>query len=122
MARSKSIDIRTTLTTLLPRDELKRVARDIGFVRRRRRLDPVAMLWTLALGFGAGTERSLASLRRLYERMSGTPMATASFHARFDASFVRFVYAVCALTVERLAASDAVAAAGEGLIAGHPLL
>ena len=103
MARSKSIDIRTTLTTLLPGDELERLARNTGFVVRRRRLDPVAMCWTLALGFGAGTERSFASLRRLYGRMSGAPLAAASFHARFDASLARFMRAVLSVLVERLA-------------------
>ena len=106
MARSKSIDIRSTLTTLLPADQLGELARDSGFVQRRRRLDPVAMFCTLALGFGAGTDRSFASLRRLYGRMSGAPLAPASFHARFDASLVRFLRAALGVLVERLAATN----------------
>jgi len=107
MARSKSIDIRTALTTLLPADELATLARRTGFIERRRKLDPMAMFWTLALGFGAGTERGFASLRRLYGRMSGAPLAPSSFHARFDASLVRFLRAVLALLIERLTARTA---------------
>lgn len=116
MTRSKSIDIRTTLTTLLPGDELQRIARNTGFVQRRRKLDPVAMFWTLALGFGAGTQRSFSSLRRLYGRMSGAPLAQASFHARFDASLTRFLRAVLCVLVERLAAAGG-GRSGQALLA-----
>ena len=116
MARSKSIDIRRTLTALLPADELGELARATGFVRRRRKLDPVAMFWTLTFGFGTGTERSFASLRRLYGRICGAPLAAASFHERFDASLVRFLRAVLRLLIERLAASS-VDRAGKALLA-----
>ena len=116
MARSKSIDIRATLTTLLTGRELRELAATTGFVRRRRKLDPVAMFWTLALGFGAGTTRSFASLRRLYGRVSGAPLAAASFHDRFDASLVRLLRAALALVVQRLAASS-VDRTGKALLA-----
>ena len=116
VARSKSIDIRRTLTALLPADELGELARATGFVRRRRKLDPVAMFWTLTFGFGTGTERSFASLRRLYGRICGAPLAAASFHERFDASLVRFLRAVLRLLIERLAASS-VDRAGKALLA-----
>ena len=54
MARAKSIGIRETLTSLLPRTELECLAVECDMVRRRRKVDPVAMLWTLVLGFGTG--------------------------------------------------------------------
>ena len=67
MARDKFIGIRETLTSVLPRAELERLAFESGMVRRRRKVDPSAMVWTLALGFGTGRERTLAGLRRMYQ-------------------------------------------------------
>ncbi|MGH9750819.1 MAG: hypothetical protein ACRD6R_12955 [Candidatus Polarisedimenticolia bacterium] len=42
------------------------LARQSGLVRRRRKLDPMEMFWTVVLGFGAGRVRALAGMRRAY--------------------------------------------------------
>ena len=52
MARHQCIGIRQTLTTLLPKAEIERLAHESGAVRRRRKVDASAMLWTVLLGFG----------------------------------------------------------------------
>ena len=91
MARAKSIGIRETLTSLLPRAELERLAHESGMVRRRRKVDPVAMLWTLTLGFAAGHERTLAGLRRVYQRATGTRLVPSAFYDRFTPELVRFL-------------------------------
>ena len=65
IARTKSIGIRQTLTSLLPRAELQCLAVECDMVRRRRKVDPMAMSWTLVLGFGSGRERILAGFRRM---------------------------------------------------------
>ena len=83
-------------------------------VRRRRKLDPVAMLWTLTFGFGAGRNRSLASLRRVYQRVTGTLLAASSFHARFTPELVRFVSGVLEALIARQSAVPSKAA---GLLA-----
>ena len=101
MTRAQSIGIRRRLNTLLPPEELQRLARESGMVRRRRKLDPVAMLWTLAFGFDAGRARSLASLRRVYQRVTGTLIAPSSFHARFTPELVRFLRRVLDELIER---------------------
>ena len=101
MTRAQSIGIRARLNTLLPPDELDRLAADSGLIRRRRKLDPRTMLWTLVLGFGAGRTRSLASLRRVYQRVSGTAIASSSFHARFSPALVHFLRLVLAELIER---------------------
>ena len=44
VARVKSIGIRETLTSLMPRAELERLAFESDMVRRRRKVDPSAML------------------------------------------------------------------------------
>ena len=79
MARHDCIGIRETLTTLLPRAEIERLAHESGAVRRRRMVDASAMLWTVLLGFGAGRERTLAGLRRTYERVTGNSLVPSSF-------------------------------------------
>ncbi len=94
MARAKSIGIRETLTSLLPRAELERLALESGMVRRRRKVDPVAMLWTVVLGFGTGRERTLAGLRRTYQRVTGKSLVPSSFYDRFTAELARMFKAV----------------------------
>ena len=71
MARHKCIGIRETLTTWLPRAEIERLAQESGAVRRRRKVDASATLWSVLLGFGTGRERTLAGVRRIYERVTG---------------------------------------------------
>ena len=94
MARTKSIGIRATLTSLLPEAELERMARDSAMIKRRRKVDPCAMLWTLVLGFASTGTRSLAGLRRTYQRVTGTALVPSAFYDRFTAELVRFLRAV----------------------------
>ena len=101
MARAQSIGIRRRLNALLPPDELDRLALESGLIRRRRKLDPTLMLWTLVLGFGAGRTRSLAALRRVYQRVSGTALAPSSFQARLSPALVRFLRGVLNTLIER---------------------
>ncbi|MCC7411852.1 MAG: IS4 family transposase [Gammaproteobacteria bacterium] len=91
MARAKSIGIREALTSVLPRAHLERLARESGMIRRRRKVDPMAMVWTLALGFGTGGERTLAGLRRVYQRATGTSLVPSAFYDRFTPELVRFL-------------------------------
>ena len=79
MARHKCIGIRETLTTLLPKAEIERLAQESGAVRRRRKVDASAMLWSVLLGFGTGRERTLAGVRRTYESVTGQSLVPSSF-------------------------------------------
>jgi len=106
VARVKCIGIRETLTRLLPKAELERMARESGAMRRRRKVDPSAMFWCVVLGFGAGAERSLAGLRRSYERSTGKSLVPSSFYDRFTPDFARMFRAVLAQLMSKLASSD----------------
>jgi len=88
MARSKSIDVRAVLRKVFPDRRLRTLARETGMVVRQRKVDPVALLWTVVLGFGAGRERSIAGLRRGYERATGQCLEESSFYKRFGEGFV----------------------------------
>src|SRR2546425_861955 len=83
MARTQSTAIEDELIRLLPSAELRRRAREIGLVQRLRKVDVVTLVWTLILGFGAARQRTLASLRRLYEVRSGRRLVPSAFYDRF---------------------------------------
>ena len=61
-------ELRSTLKSLFPDPWLRAAASEAGFVRRQRKVSPVAFFWTLVLGFGAGSTRSISNLRRAYAR------------------------------------------------------
>ena len=103
MARAQFIGIRETLTSFLPGALLERLARESGMVQRRRKVDPLALLWTLALGFSTGGERTLAGLRRVYQRVTGTSLVPSAFYDRFTPELVGFLRRVVGEVAKRLA-------------------
>ena len=89
MARKKSIGIRSNLKGLVSDQQLLRVARETGFVKRLRKIHPGKFLWTLLLGFGTGGQRQIAGMRRAYvrgehRRHAGALVVLRSFHPRVD--------------------------------------
>jgi IS4 transposase len=87
MARVKSIPIRETLRQLFPTAFLFTLARSSGAFQRLRQVDPAALFWTVVLGFGVGRQRTLASLRRAYEKTTGQRIEESSFYDRFNRGF-----------------------------------
>ena len=55
-----------------------------------------AMLWTVLPGFATGRARTLAGLRRTYERVTGKSLAPSSFYDRFSKELARMCRAGCA--------------------------
>ena len=64
------------------------------------------MFWCVVLGFGTGAERTLAGLRRSYERATGKSLVPSSFHDRFTPGLARMFRAVLAQLMRKLASSD----------------
>ena len=106
MARVKCIGIRETLTSLLPKAEIERLAYESGAVRRRRKVGASAMLSSVLLGFGTGRERTLAGLRRTYERVTGESLVPSSFYDRFTTELARMFRTVLQELMTKLAAND----------------
>ena len=71
--------------------QLERTAREEEFIQRARKVDPVAFSWTPVLGFGPGSERSLASLRRCYALHAGTTLVPAAFYDRFTPALAHWL-------------------------------
>ncbi len=107
MARRQSIRIRRQLTSLLPTRRLNALAVETGVVRRRRKVDPMALFWTIVLGFGAGGERQLAGLRRMYQKSTGTTLVPSSFYDRFTRSLAVLFRRVAGEMMEKLAQTEA---------------
>jgi len=103
MARHKTIGIREVLTTFLPRGVLERLARQAGLVQRRRKVRVHPLFWTLVLGFGTGGERTIASLRRTYERATGCQLVPSAFYDRFTPALVKLLKTVAAMLLSRVA-------------------
>lgn len=64
------------------------------------------MLWTVLLGFGTGRERTLARLRRTYERVSGESLVPSSFYDRFSEELARMFRAMLRELMTKLASSE----------------
>lgn len=84
MAQGESSRFLAQVEGVLPRKKIQVWARELGVVRRQRKLDIVTFVYALVLGFGSARTRSLSAFRRLYMRTSGVVLARSSFHGRFS--------------------------------------
>jgi putative transposase len=91
MTHNHSIEIRRVLSSVISPRQLERTAREEGFIQRARKVDPVAFFWTLVLGFGAGSEKSLASLRRCYALHAGATLVPSAFYDRFTPALAQWL-------------------------------
>jgi IS4 transposase len=95
------------LDKLFPEDTVYRIAKETGFIKRERVVNPMAFLWALVLGFGTHLQRTLAGLRRAYEKETDERIAESSWHGRFTPALVKFLKA-CVLHALHQTANDAV--------------
>ena len=83
--------LQDTLLELYPSEVLTRLAEESGFVRRYRKLDPVAFFWAVVLEAGVYLQRSLDQLRNVYNQKSAKPIHSySSFYDRFTPELVEF--------------------------------
>ena len=71
-------------------------------IKRNRKVNPIALFWTLVLGIGYGEHRSIASLRRAYEEATGTTLASSSFYDRFTPKLVEFLKRACQRALDQV--------------------
>ena len=77
------------LASSLPRDHVEATARRLEVVKRKRKVDIVALVWTLVLGFQAGTQRTIDALRTTYQTATGDTLERSSFYARLTAPLAK---------------------------------
>jgi putative transposase len=93
MAGAKSIPIREALHKLFSAKFLMELAQSSGAVQRVRRIDPKSLFWAVVLGFGVAQTRTIAGLRRAYEKSTGQRIEESSFYDRFNAGFAAMLKA-----------------------------
>lgn len=103
MARRKCTGVRQVLNRLVPRARIKRLASETGAVVRDRKIGIVELFWTVVLGFATGSERTLAGLRRSFEKATGTTVVPSAFYDRFTPKLVRLLKAVLGDVMDKTA-------------------
>lgn len=91
--RASSISIRRAVLNLFPDEFVRRLARATRTVKRRRKVDPVHLLWTLVFGFDDGRQRSIAGLRRAYGEVAKESLSASAFYKRFSPALVTMLKA-----------------------------
>lgn len=127
MTRSGGSHIRGALTSILSPQLIRARAARLGVVKRRRKIDVVALVYTLVLGSDRGAHRSLTSLRRAYEVATGTTIAASAFYDRFTTELAALLgqltqHAFARLALSRNRLTRALGAFSKLLIADGSLL
>jgi putative transposase len=76
--------IQDVIESVLAPDRIRTLARELGVVKRQRKVDIAVFVGAVVLGFATGAQRSLAGMRRAYERCTGQMLAPSAFYARFS--------------------------------------
>ena len=87
---------------------LQKIANETGQIKRSRKIDPTIMFWALVLGFGVGSQRSLASLKRVYENKSGQSISDSSWYDRFSPELEKFLHQCVIRGIQELARNSQV--------------
>jgi len=98
----KVSEVEEVLSSTLPSERLWALSRATGFIRRKRKIDPVAFVWTLVLGFCVGSTRELSGLRRFYEKHTGQTLVPSSFYERFTGELVDFLQQLIGEVLSRM--------------------
>ena len=64
-----------SLKKMFPEEWLRETAKETGLIKRERKIDPVIIFWVLTLSFGVRLQRTLAGLKRQYEKEANTTLS-----------------------------------------------
>lgn len=103
MTQSIKSHIREALTSLFSPQFIRHHASALGAVKRRRKVDIAALVYTLIFAFDRGATRSLASLRRAYAAATGTTLAPSAFYDRFSPSLTKLMQKLTERALAKLA-------------------
>ena len=95
--------IEKDLCTMFSPEFLRKTAVDTGLIKRERKIDAVVMFWVLTLSFGVRLQRTLASLKRSYEKEAHEKLSDSSWYYRFTPELVAFLKACVIHGIEYLA-------------------
>ncbi len=95
--------IERDLCSMFSPEFLRKTAIETGLIKRERKIDAVVMFWVLTLNFGVRLQRTLASLKRSYEKESQDNLSDSSWYYRFTPELVAFLKACVLHGIEYLA-------------------
>ena len=93
MADAQEKTVEEILTEFFSAEWIERQARELGVVKRIRKIHPAAFFWTLVLGFGTGVHRSIGGLRHAFCQAVGISVSRSSFYDRFTPQLVMLMQA-----------------------------
>lgn len=102
MARHKEFNFRSPLVKMFSPKMIRSAAKLTGAVVRERKISIVDFFWTLVLGFGAGKERTISGMRRMYVQCSGKTVEESSFYNRFNAGLAKLLNQLTAQSIDGL--------------------
>ena len=95
--------IEKDLITVFSPEWLEYAARETGLIKRERKIKSFIMFWVLVMSFGVRLERSLANIKRSYEKASEEKLSDSSWYERFTPELVEFLKACVTHAIEHLA-------------------
>ena len=102
VARRQSIEIRKTLNKIISNARLEMIARETGAWSRSRKIPASGFFWTLILGFSVGNHRTIAGLRRCFQKSIGCSIVPSSFYDRFTPNLVKFLKVILSEIIGKL--------------------
>lgn len=79
------------LAKMYPPEWLEETSKETGLIKRQRKIEAVGFFWVLVLSFGLGMQRSLAGLKRQYEKRINKSLSDGSWYPRFTPELVLFL-------------------------------
>jgi putative transposase len=103
MSTHSKFTLENPLRKMFPEVWLRETARETGLIKRERKIDPTIIFWVLTLSFGVRLQRTLASLKRQYEKEANTSLSDSSWYYRFTPELVEFLHQCVIHGIEELA-------------------
>ena len=119
---AKTQSLKETLQSCFSEEWLRETASTTGLVKRRSKVDIIPFFWTLVLGFGTGTYRSLAELRRSFGSSTGVEIVPSTFYDRFTPTLCLFLKKTVTRLGGRLSGFLDLVVADASVISIHKLL
>ena len=95
--------IEKDLCSVFSPEWLEYAARETGLIKRERKIKSFIIFWVLVMSFGVRLERSLANIKRSYEKASEEKLSDSSWYERFTPELVEFLKACVTHAIEHLA-------------------
>jgi putative transposase len=71
---------------------LRETAKRTNFIKRERKIHPEVFFWVISLGYGVSLQRTLAGMKRMYEKARNDTISDSSWYYRFSPELVAFLH------------------------------